>query len=34
MGRWTSGKGLNLDDGVLFGNEFTSFGGKKLTIAT
>ena len=34
MGRWTSGKGLNLDNGVLFSNEFTTFGGKKLTIAT
>lgn len=34
MGRWSSGKGLTLDHGVLFGNEFTGFGGKKLIIAT
>ncbi|XP_063446900.1 glutamate receptor ionotropic, delta-1-like [Mytilus trossulus] len=34
MGKWTTGNGLQLNDGVLFGNEFTNFGGKVLTVAT
>ncbi|CAC5424224.1 GRID2 [Mytilus coruscus] len=34
IGKWTTGNGLQLNDGVLFGNEFTDFGGKTLTVAT
>lgn len=34
MGKWTTGNGLQLKNDVLFGNEFTDFGGKTLTVAT
>jgi hypothetical protein len=34
MGNWKDGSGLNLDRNVLFGNDFTDFENKTLTIAT